>query len=161
MNTLLAVCGFGLFGLACIIAMAQSAYGSVPEVILTGSTGLDVFLSQVSMSLPNIASAGILIAAGIIIGKLVGRATQKLVDKFSKKTLGKSDSADTKNIYEKEEYSGWIAGTIRWFIYLFFFIAAVNALGFGELSGALTDLWLWVPNFARFHDDSDFGRYRG
>ena len=51
--------------------------------------------------------------------------------------------------------SGWsmsriISTAVRWFIYIFFITAAVNALQFTQLSQALTNIWLWIPNLVAF-----------
>ena len=43
-----------------------------------------------------------------------------------------------------------ISATIRWFVYLFFVVAAVNAMQFEQLTTALTSLWFWVPNLLAF-----------
>jgi hypothetical protein len=51
--------------------------------------------------------------------------------------------------------SGWsmsriISTAARWFIYIFFITAAVNALQFTQLSQALQSIWLWIPNLIAF-----------
>lgn len=51
--------------------------------------------------------------------------------------------------------SGWsmtkiISTAVRWFIYIFFNTAAVNALQFTQLAQALTSIWLWIPNLVAF-----------
>lgn len=51
--------------------------------------------------------------------------------------------------------SGWsmskIFGTAtKWFIYLFFIAAAVNVLQFTQVSQAINNVWLWVPNVIAF-----------
>jgi hypothetical protein len=51
--------------------------------------------------------------------------------------------------------SGWsmsriISTAVRWFIYIFFITAAVNALQFTQLAQALTNIWLWISNLVAF-----------
>jgi small-conductance mechanosensitive channel len=46
--------------------------------------------------------------------------------------------------------SGIISAAVRWFIYIFFITAAVNALQFTQLAQALTNIWLWIPNLVAF-----------
>ena len=51
--------------------------------------------------------------------------------------------------------SGWsmtriISTAVRWFIYIFFITAAVNALQFTQLAQALASIWLWIPNLVAF-----------
>ena len=43
-----------------------------------------------------------------------------------------------------------ISTVIKWFVFLFFVMAAVNALEFEQLTVAMTNLWLWVPNLLAF-----------
>jgi small-conductance mechanosensitive channel len=51
---------------------------------------------------------------------------------------------------EKFDSVRLISATIRWFVYLFFIVAAVNAMQFEQLTSTLTNLWLWVPNLLAF-----------
>jgi hypothetical protein len=51
--------------------------------------------------------------------------------------------------------AGWnltriISVAARWFVYLFFISAAVNVLEFTQLSQAINDVWLWIPNVVAF-----------
>jgi hypothetical protein len=43
-----------------------------------------------------------------------------------------------------------ISVAARWFVYLFFISAAVNALQFSQVSQAINSVWLWIPNVAAF-----------
>ena len=56
---------------------------------------------------------------------------------------------------EVTSHSGWTMTKItytatQWFVYLFFIVAAVDALQFTQLSQALTSIWLWIPNLIAF-----------
>ena len=48
------------------------------------------------------------------------------------------------------EYERIISTAVRWFIYIFFITAAVNALQYTQLAQALTSIWLWIPNLVAF-----------
>ena len=58
-------------------------------------------------------------------------------------------------IGESVSRAGWnltriISVAARWFVYLFFISAAVNVLEFTQLSQAINDVWLWIPNVVAF-----------
>jgi hypothetical protein len=38
----------------------------------------------------------------------------------------------------------------KWFFYLFFIAAAVNVLQFAQVSQAINNVWLWIPNVVAF-----------
>ena len=113
---------------------------------------LTAFATVVAESTPKIIAAIILLIIGLIAGKVIG----KVVEKSSTKLLTKvtPDEKSTEDIasqtHSSQDSSKLIASSIRWFVYLFFIIAAINALEFEQLSLALTDLWLWVPNLLAF-----------
>jgi len=131
------------------IAFAQESPGGFLYEPAIGA--LTTFSTGVAESAPKIIAAVILLVIGIVAGKIIGRiiekSSTKLLDKVNKDEKnddGISQTTSTKNS------SKLIAASVKWFVYLFFIIAAINALEFDQLSVALTDLWLWVPNLLAF-----------
>ena len=90
------------------------------------------------------------LVAGKVIGRVVEKSASKLLQKVTKNKNNDSDDNVVTQSTSSQSSSKLIAGSIRWFVYLFFIIAAINALEFEQLSTALTDLWLWVPNLLAF-----------
>ena len=93
----------------------------------------------------------------LIIGYFVGIGIQKAVRFFIKKTLSNKFMKDKLGVDEatmKDE--GWyhvtnlIPPTIKWFIWIFFFVTAIDLLGFTQASEALSVLWVYIPNIIAF-----------
>ena len=112
---------------------------------------LKEFAVSVADSTPKIIAAVILLVIGLIAGKIVGRVTTKAVKNILQKTSQKNQNLEiSEEINSKFDSVKLISSTIRWFVYLFFIVAAVNALQFEQLTTALTSLWFWVPNLLAF-----------
>ena len=118
-----------------------------------GVQALTAFATGIAESAPKIIAAIILLIIGLIAGKVIGRvvakASLKLLIKVHKNDDETGDDVVTQTTSSKDS-SKLIASSVRWFVYLFFIIAAINALEFEQLSNALTDLWIWVPNLLAF-----------
>jgi uncharacterized protein YneF (UPF0154 family) len=113
---------------------------------------LTAFATGIAETAPKIIAAIILLIIGLIAGKVIGRVVEKSSIKLLQK-VHKDENADNDVVSQttsSKDSSRLIASSIRWFVYLFFIIAAINALEFDQLSLALTDLWLWVPNLLAF-----------
>ena len=103
----------------------------------------------------SVAVLGALIV--LIIGYFVGIGIQKAVRFFINKILT-SDFMKKKLDVDKEKMKdeGWyhvtniIPPTIKWFIWIFFFVTAIDLLGFTEASEALSVLWVYIPNIIAF-----------
>ena len=103
----------------------------------------------------SVAVLGALIV--LIIGYFVGLGIQKAVRFFINKILT-SDFMKKKLDVDKEKMKdeGWyhvtniIPPTIKWFIWVFFFVTAIDLLGFTEASEALSVLWVYIPNIIAF-----------
>ncbi len=120
--------------------------GPIIEAITT-------FFNNLAESAPKVMAAAILLAIGYGAGKAAGKGVENL----SRKVLRKANLEKVSAGQVLEQVTGkdvdsprLIGATVKWFIYLFFIVAAINALQFAELSGALSDLWLWVPNILAF-----------
>ena len=122
------------------------------DIYIPVTEALTIFATSIAESIPKIIGAVILLIIGLIAGKIIGAAVGKIAKKIIQKTEEKkgADSTTIVEIPGKLDSARLISSTVRWFIYLFFIVAAVNALEFEQLTVALTDLWLWVPNLLAF-----------
>ncbi len=149
---------FPLVALLLVFTVSQTSFvyaqevESFEDVYLPLTEALTTFATSIAESIPKIIAAGILLIIGLIAGKLTGSAVEKISKKILQKTEGKKGAKSTVlvEIPGKLDSARLISSTVRWFIYLFFIVAAVNALEFEQLTVALTDLWLWVPNLLAF-----------
>lgn len=111
---------------------------------------LNQFFAQVISAIPKVISAAVILLIGYIIGRGVGWLILKILNKMNfEDALGKT------GLGKAVSRSGWsmskiIATVAKWFIYIFFITAAVNALQFTQLAEALTSIWLWIPNVIAF-----------
>jgi small-conductance mechanosensitive channel len=116
-----------------------------------GIEALTAFVTGIAESAPKIIAAVILLIIGLIAGKVIGKAIEKSASKLLQKVTKNNDNDNiVTQTTSSRDSSKLIAASVRWFVYLFFIIAAINALEFEQLSTALTDLWLWVPNLLAF-----------
>ena len=125
---------------------------SLEDIYLPATEALTTFAISIAESIPKIIGAVILLIIGLIAGKIIGSAVERISKKIIQKSEGKkgADSTILVEIPGKLDSARLISSTVRWFIYLFFIVAAVNALEFEQLTVALTDLWLWIPNLLAF-----------
>ncbi len=99
-------------------------------------------------SIVKVIGALIILVFTFVIGKSVEKGVTIVVGNLVK--VGqKNEQLKTIIGNDDEEISNprnLIPITIKWFVYVIGIIASVNALGFIELSNALTSLWVWIPN---------------
>ncbi len=137
--------------LASSAPLAQAQEISAEDIYEPGLEALKAFVTEIAEATPKIMAAVILLIIGLIAGKVIGKVVQKTAATILKKTSLKSAGEDVlSQATDQKDSSNLISATVRWFVYLFFIIAAINALEFEQLSSALTDLWLWVPNLLAF-----------
>jgi hypothetical protein len=91
-----------------------------------------------------------LLGIGLLVGRVIGWIVKKVAEKMN---LDRYWSRT--GIGESVSRAGWnltriISVAARWFVYLFFISAAVNVLEFTQLSQAINDVWLWIPNVVAF-----------
>jgi len=148
-NYLIVVLTLSLFVISFNSAFAQESFAE--DIYVPTSEALKEFAVSVADSAPKIIASVILLIIGLIAGKVVGKVTTKAVTSLLQKTSQKNQELHlAEEVYGKFNSVKLISATIRWFVYLFFIVAAVNALQFEQLSTALTSLWLWVPNLLAF-----------
>lgn len=144
LTAFLAASGTGL-AYAQSISVVDQFYGPETEALKT-------FATEIAGSAPKIIAAAVLLIIGLVVGKIVSR----IVEKTSRKILKKASLHNTSesNLVEetvgKIDSSRLIAATVKWFVYLFFIVAAINELQLEQLTTALTSLWLWIPNVLAF-----------
>jgi len=103
----------------------------------------------------GVAILGALIV--LIIGYFVGIGIQKAIRFFIKKVLTNKFLKEKLGVdQEKMKDEGWyhitnlVPPTIKWFVWIFFFVTAIDLLGFNEASEALSVLWIYIPNIIAF-----------
>jgi hypothetical protein len=148
-NYLIAILAISLILISFDSAFAQESFNE--NFYVPTTEALKEFGVSIADSVPKIIAAAVLLIIGYIVGKLVGRAVTKAATSILQKTGQKNQDLHlTESVYGKFNSVKLISATIRWFVYLFFIVAAVNALQFEQLSSGLTNLWLWVPNLLAF-----------
>jgi uncharacterized membrane-anchored protein YhcB (DUF1043 family) len=141
------VFSLGLVGSQLAFAQADPLQG----IYSPTSDALKAFAVNVAESIPKILAAVILLVIGFIAGKIVGRVVTKVTKNILQKTRQQNHGTEIlEGVPNKFDSVRLISATIRWFVYLFFVVAAVNAMQFEQLTTALTNLWLWVPNLLAF-----------
>ena len=114
------------------------------------TNSLNQFATTIAEAAPKIVAALILLGIGLLIGRIIGWIVRKVAEKMN---LDRYWSRT--GIGESVSRAGWnltriISVAARWFVYLFFISAAVNVLEFTQLSQAINDVWLWIPNVVAF-----------
>jgi len=113
---------------------------------------LKAFATEIADAAPKIIAAAALLIIGLVVGKIVFRVIEKtarkILTKANMNTL--SESSIVEETVGKIDSARLIAATVKWFVYLFFIVAAVNELHLQQLTSALTSLWLWIPNLLAF-----------
>lgn len=147
----LLVAFFSISGISEQTAFAQE--NSAEFLYEPAIEALTAFATGIAESAPKIIAAVILLIIGLFAGKVIGRVVEKsaskLLHQLHKNEHETSDNVVTQTTSTRDS-SRLIASSVRWFVYLFFIIAAINALEFEQLSTALIDLWIWVPNLLAF-----------
>lgn len=138
-------------GIGAHVAYAQTD-SSTDKFYAPEAAAITSFASSVAGAAPKIIAAGVLLTIGLVAGKIVGR----VVEKTARKIMQKANVENIPEVHLVEETIGkfdsvrLIASTIKWFVYLFFVVAAINALQLQQLTTAMTSLWLWIPNLLAF-----------
>src|ERR671923_515219 len=114
------------------------------------TNSLNEFATTIAEAAPKIVAALILLGIGLLVGRVIGWIVKKVAEKMN---LDRYWSRT--GIGESVSRAGWnltriISVAARWFVYLFFISAAVNVLEFAQLSQAINNVWLWIPNVAAF-----------
>jgi hypothetical protein len=129
------------------VTLQQAGAQSFVEPV---TNSLNQFATTIGQAAPKIVAALILLGIGLVIGRVIGWVVRKVAEKMN---LDRYWSRT--GIGESVSRAGWnltriISVAARWFVYLFFISAAVNVLEFQQLSQAINNVWLWIPNVAAF-----------
>jgi hypothetical protein len=129
------------------VTLQQAGVQSFIEPI---TNSLNQFATTIGQAAPKIVAALILLGIGLLVGRVIGWVVRKVAEKMN---LDRYWSRT--GIGESVSRAGWnltriISVAARWFVYLFFISAAVNVLEFQQLSQAINNVWLWIPNVAAF-----------
>src|ERR687886_122111 len=124
--------------------------GGIQSFIEPITNSLNQFATTIAQAAPKIVAALILLGIGLLVGRVIGWIVKKVAEKMN---LDRYWSRT--GIGESVSRAGWnltriISVAARWFVYLFFISAAVNVLEFAQLSQAINNVWLWIPNVAAF-----------
>jgi hypothetical protein len=127
--------------------LQQAGTQSIVEVV---TNSLNQFVTTIAQAAPKIVAALILLAIGLLVGRIIGWVVKKVAQKMNLDRYW-----NRTGIGESVSRAGWnltriISVAARWFVYLFFISAAVNVLEFTQLSQAINDVWLWIPNVVAF-----------
>jgi quinol-cytochrome oxidoreductase complex cytochrome b subunit len=118
------------------------------------TSALQTFTTSIVNSAPKIIAAAVLLIIGLVVGKIIFKIVEKAAKKILQKATTSLHGISESNIMEetvgKIDSAHLIAATAKWFVYLFFIVAAVNELQLQQLTSALTSLWLWIPNLFAF-----------
>ncbi|AIF82750.1 small-conductance mechanosensitive channel [Candidatus Nitrososphaera evergladensis SR1] len=139
---------FEISGILTLLTTFQAAGANDLTTPIVNS--LNQFGTTLGAALPRIIAALILLGIGYLVGKIAGWVVSRVI-----KALNLDKHWSKSGIGQATVSSGWsmsrIFGTAtKWFIYLFFIAAAVNALQFPQISQAINSVWLWVPNVVAF-----------
>ena len=150
------ICGLIVLSVIALATGAHPVYAqtdtSVDKFYAPEEAAITTFVNSVAGAAPKIVAAGVLLAIGLAAGKVVGR----VVEKTARKIMQKANVENIPEVHMVEETVGkfdsvhLIGSTIKWFVYLFFVVAAINALELQQLTSAMTSLWLWIPNLLAF-----------
>jgi hypothetical protein len=129
------------------VVLQQAGIQSFIEPI---TNSLNQFATTIAQAAPKIVAALILLGIGLLVGRVIGWIVRKVAEKMNLDRYW-----NRTGIGESVSRAGWnltriISVAARWFVYLFFISAAVNVLEFTQLSQAINDVWLWIPNVVAF-----------
>ena len=131
-----------------VTAYAQTA-DNIPELGFLDpvTAGITEVATSLADNIIQILGALIILGIGYGAGKAVEKASKVILKKlfaFGTKHVSKEVMGDDTDTVTNPKHL--IPLTLKWFVYIIFIIASVNALGFDELSEALSNLWIWIPN---------------
>jgi len=133
-----------------VFAQGSSEEFNIENIFTPTTDALTEFWKAMVEWAGKIITVAIVLIVGLIAGKVTGgiieRASRKILEKT---TSGHEDETGFPGSSPKDS-AKLIGSTVRWFVYLFFILAAVNALEFTALTEGLTSLLLWIPNLIAF-----------
>ena len=140
-----------------IIPLASQAFAqgseeefNIADIFTPTTDALTEFWKAIVEWAGKIITVAIVLIVGVIAGKVTGRVVERASRKILEKTTSGHESETDFPGSKPKDSAKLIGATVRWFVYLFFILAAVNALEFTALTEGLTSLMLWIPNLIAF-----------
>jgi len=135
-----------------IIPLASQALEefNIADIFTPTTDALTEFWKAIVEWAGKIITVAIVLIVGVIAGKVTGRVVERASRKILEKTTSGHESETDFPGSKPKDSAKLIGATVRWFVYLFFILAAVNALEFTALTEGLTSLMLWIPNLIAF-----------
>ena len=128
--------------------LAQSVYDGRDFLTRLGDSLSSAFTTLFS-ALPNIIGALLMLLIGWIIAGVVGKAISALLhtikfNQFVDRT-GFTQVAQRSGM-KNADGSSFLAGLVKWFVFLFFVLSAANILGVQAISNVVTEIIAYIPN---------------
>lgn len=97
--------------------------------------------------IPHLIGALILLLIGLIVGRVVGTIVTKALRaiRFDQVAERAEIGPLLRNAGVRLDAAGVIGGLIKWFIYIIFFQAAANILGFAQLTTIMNQILAFIP----------------
>ena len=133
-----------------VFAQGSSEEFYISDIFTPTTDALTEFWKSIVEWAGKIITVGILLIVGVIAGKITSRIVERASLRILEKTTSGHESETDFPGSKPKDSAKLIGATVRWFVYLFFILAAVNALEFTALTEGLTSLWLWIPNLIAF-----------
>jgi len=127
-----------------LFAQVTTDVRSTGDAIRTAFTdALSVFFRFI----PHLIGALILLLIGLIVGRIVGTIVTKALRaiRFDQVAERAEIGPFLRNAGIKLDAAGVIGGLITWFIYIIFFQAAANVLGFAQLTTIMNEILAFIP----------------
>jgi len=127
-----------------LIAQVTTNVRSTGDSVRTAFTdALSVFFRFI----PHLIGAIILLVIGLVVGRIVGTIVTKALRaiRFDQVAERAEIGPFLRNAGIKLDAAGVIGALIKWFIYLIFFQAAANILGFAQLTTIINEILAFIP----------------
>jgi len=133
-----------------VFAQGSSEEFDIADIFTPTTDALTEFWKAIVEWAGKIITVAIVLIVGLIAGKVTGGVVERASRKILEKTTSGHESETDFPGSKPKDSAKLIGATVRWFVYLFFILAAVNALEFAALTEGLTSLLLWIPNLIAF-----------
>jgi hypothetical protein len=106
------------------------------------------FIDRLLLFIPALVAAIVIFIVGWILAVILAAASRRLLEAVGFNKAADRAGVDTflQKAGIKMSPSGAVAGLVKWFVILVFFVAAVNVLGLPAVSDVLNNILLFIPN---------------
>jgi len=117
------------------------------NLVDTLSESLNRSIATLVEAIPTVVGALVILGVGWIVGRLVGRVVTTLLERVNSDRWFQRYAGDVYGDATAALSPSRMVGLLaKWLIYLIFFIAATNFLGWAQVSALLDDFLSWLPN---------------